>query len=205
MDVEQATLIWITRLVFILLSGVIAYVVWAFMRRERVVNVPPTPAYEPPKDVKLPEKHVVITVMAKPGRFFDNHQLINLLDELGFVYSEHGVFEYFLADGKHIAFTIINTKPPYTFDENPAAMRPTDGVKAVMQLPILDGYRQSEYFYLMLSVLDELRENLGAQLCDENRNLLKNQKLHEIQQAIESFEMSCAAMLQNDYQQRHNH
>ncbi|MGY0400222.1 MAG: cell division protein ZipA C-terminal FtsZ-binding domain-containing protein, partial [Ostreibacterium sp.] len=102
-----------------------------------------------------------------------------------------------------IAFSVINACSPNTFHPNPERMRPTNGLIAIMQLPVADGDHQAEYFHLLLSILDELRTNLDADLCDIKRNLIKNKKLYEMQKDIESFEQSCVALIQNDYQRHH--
>lgn len=200
MDIDQSTLIWIARVVFFIIALLAGYGTWLFMRRERFVSMPQRPAYEPPQHIELPEKTIALTVMAKPGRVFDNLHLFKVMHELGFNYSEHQIFEYFVPNSKHIAFSIINIRRPSTFDQNPQTMRPTNGLMAVMQLPIADGDQQTEYFHLLLSVLDELRTNLDALLCDSKRHPLKNSKLYAMQKDIEAFEHSYAALIQNDYQ-----
>ncbi|PID64495.1 MAG: hypothetical protein CR963_00525 [Gammaproteobacteria bacterium] len=202
MDIEQTTLIWIARVVFTVIAALIGYGVWRFMRRERVVIVPARKAYQPPTHIELPEKTIALAIMAKPGRVFDTLRLFKVMHELGFHYAENQVFEYFAPDSKYIAFSIINSRSPYKFSQNPQQMHPTNGLMAVMQLPVADGDHQVEYFHLLLSVLDELRTNLDAELCDVNRNPLKNHNLYEIQKDIELFEQTYTATLQHDYHTR---
>ncbi|PIE40582.1 MAG: hypothetical protein CSA51_00045 [Gammaproteobacteria bacterium] len=204
MDIEQTTLIWIARVVFTVIAALIGYGVWRFMRRERVVIVPARKAYQPPTHIELPEKTIALAIMAKPGRVFDTLRLFKVMHELGFHYAENQIFEYIIDDSKDIAFSIINSRSPYKFSQNPQQMHPTNGLMAVMQLPVADGDHQVEYFHLLLSVLDELRTNLDAELCDVNRNPLKNHNLYEIQKDIELFEQTYTATLQHDYHTR-NH
>lgn len=200
MDIEASTLIWIVRLAFLAIALLITVGVWHFMRRERLITVAPVPEYHPPKHIDLPEKNIALAVMAKPGRVFDNLKLFKAMHELGFHFAENNVFEYLLPNGHDIAFSIINMRSPNTFNPNPEQMSPTNGLAAIMQLPIGDGDNQSQYFHLLLSVIDELRANLDADLCDINRNLMKNKKLYEMQKDVERFEQSYAALIQNDYQ-----
>lgn len=200
MDIEQSTLIWIARVVFLIIATLIGYGVWRFMRRERFVVVPARQAYQPPTHIELPEKTVALTIMAKPGRVFDTLRLFKVMHELGFHYADNQVFEYLVPDSKYIAFSIINSRSPYQFSQNPQHMRPTNGLMAIMQLPISDGDNQVDYFHLLLSVLDELRTNLDAELCDANRNPLKNHKLYDMQKDIELFEQSYTNTIQHDYQ-----
>ncbi|PID64923.1 MAG: hypothetical protein CR977_02755 [Gammaproteobacteria bacterium] len=202
MDIEQTTLIWIARVVFTVIAALIGYGVWRFMRRERVVIVPARKAYQPPTHIELPEKTIALAIMAKPGRVFDTLRLFKVMHELGFHYAENQIFEYVIGDSKDIAFSIINSRSPYTFSQNPQQMHPTNGLMAVMQLPVADGDNQVEYFHLLLSVLDELRTNLDAELCDVNRNPLKNHNLYDIQKDIELFEQTYTATLQHDYHTR---
>lgn len=202
MDIEQITLIWIARVVFAVIAALIGYGVWRFMRRERVTIIPARQTYQPPTHIELPEKIIALSIMAKPGRVFDTMRLFKVMHELGFHYADNEVFEYFVPDSKDIAFSIINIRSPYKFNQNPQAMHPTNGLMAVMQLPVADGDHQVEYFHLLLSVLDELRTNLDADLCDTNRNPLKNQSLYEMQKDIELFEQSYTAKIQHDYQHR---
>ena len=203
MDIDLSTLIWIVRLVFLTIAILATISVWNLMRRERFISVPSTPSYRPPQHIDLPEKNVVFAVMAKPGRVFDNSKLFKTMHELGFQFSENHIFEYFIPDSKNIAFSVINMRTPNAFPD-PESMRPTNGLVAIMQLPIGDGDNQVKYFHLLLSVLDEIQENLEAELCDLNRNLMKNKKLYEIQKDIENFEQSYAALIQNDYQRNHS-
>lgn len=199
MDIEQSTLIWITRIVFTVIAVLIGYGVWRLMRRERVITVSAPKPYQPPTDIELPEKTIALSIMAKPGRVFDTLRLFKVMHELGFHYAENEIFEYFVPDSKYIAFSVINSRAPYKFNQNPQYMRPTNGLLAVMQLPIADGDNQVGYFHLLLSILDELRTNLDAELCDMNRNPLKNQKLYDMQKDIELFEQSYTAKIQHDY------
>lgn len=200
MDIEQSTLIWIARIVFAVLTAVFGFITWRFMRRERTVFLPARKAYQPPSHLTLPEKHISINVMARPGRVFDNMQIFKVMHELGFHYSENRVFEYFVPDSKYIAFSIIDIRKPHYFPEDPQAMRSTNGLVAIMQLPIADGDGQVNYFHLLLSVLDELRTNLDAELCDRRRNPLKSQHLYAMQKEIELFEQSYTSKIQHDYQ-----
>lgn len=203
MDIEQSTLIWIARLVFVAIALLLSLGIWHIMRRERWIAVPTQPDYQPPKHIKLPEKNIGLTVMAKPGRVLDNLKLFKVMHELGFQFADNCIFEYLVPDSKHIAFSVINIRPPNTFVPNPEEMPPTNGLIAIMQLPVADGDNQTEYFHLLLSVLDELRTNLDAELCDVNRQLMKNKTLYQMQKEVESFEQSYAALIQNDYQRSH--
>lgn len=204
MDIDQSTLIWIARIVFAILSVLIGYGVWRFMRRERFVYIPARKAYQPPTHIQLPEKNVSLNVMAKPGRVYDNMQLFKVMHELGFHYSDNQVFEYFIPNTKYIGFSIIDVRQPHFFPKNPQEMRPTNGLIAIMQLPVADGDHQVEYFHLLLSVLDELRANLEAELCDNKRRPLKNQQLFAMQKEIEQFEQSYTNKIQHDYQRRND-
>lgn len=204
MDIEPTTLIWIARLVFLTLALLIAWGVWHYLRRERTVLVDNQPSYRPPRHIELPEKNIALAVMAKPGYFFDSLKLFKVMHELGFHYADNHIFEYFVPGTKYIAFSVINRQSSNTFDPNPETMKPTNGLIAIMQLPVADGDHQSEYFHLLLSLLDELCNNLDADLCDLNNNLIRDKKLYDIQKSIESFEQSYLAFIQNDYQRSHS-
>ncbi|PIE46100.1 MAG: hypothetical protein CSA45_00825 [Gammaproteobacteria bacterium] len=201
MDIEQSTLIWITRIVFFVIAAIIAFGVWRFMRRERLIAVSPQPVYQPPRHITLPKKQIILTVIAKPGHVFDNMHLFKVMRELGFEFSDNQIFGYFIPNRpEEIAFRIVNIKKPYTFDKNPQNMRSTNGIVAVMDFPVGDGDNQVAYFHLLLSVLDEICTNLNATLCDMNRNPIRDQKLYAIQEEIESFEQNYLSLIQNDYQ-----
>lgn len=199
MDIEQSTLIWIARIVFLALAAAISFGVWRFMRRERSILVQGHTPYTPPEHLALPEKNIALMIMAKPGRVFDTHRIFKVMHELGFVYGEQQVFDYYAPDSDVLVFSVANYRKPYRFSQNPQEMHPTNGLMAIMQLPIGDGDQQVGYFHLLLSVLDELRTNLDAELCNVNRRLLQNSQLYELQKDIETFEQSYAAMIQNDY------
>lgn len=203
MDIEQSTLIWITRLVFFAITFLMAVGVWHFMRRERLITLPPQPEYQPPKHINLPEKDIVLSVMAKPGRILNNLKLLKAMHELGFHFAENHVFEYLLPNSEDVAFSVINIRPPHTFHADPEKLQPTNGLVAIMQLPVADGDNQVQYFHLLLSVLSDLCSSLDADLCDIHKNLMINRKLYEIQKDIETFEQSYTALIQNDYQRNH--
>ncbi|MBS9777454.1 MAG: hypothetical protein KGV50_01705 [Gammaproteobacteria bacterium] len=170
------------------------------MRRERFVTIKQKNRYEPPKHINIPEKNIALSIMAKPGRVFDNYLLYETMDKLGFNLADNNVFEYLLPNSKDIAFSIINMRPPNTFNKEPESLPKTNGIIAVMQLPIGDGDNQIQYFNLLISILDELKATLNGELCDLNRNLLKNKTLYKVQKEIEAFEQSYTAIIQNDYQ-----
>lgn len=203
MDIEQSTLIWITRLAFLAIALLITFGVWRYVRRERLVNVAKQPEYQPPKHIELPEKNIVLLITAKPGRIFDNLKLFKTMHELGFQFSENHIFEYLLPNSNDIAFSVINGRPPNTFHSEPDKMLPTGVLIAIMQLPVADGDHQVNHFHRLLSVLDELCTSLDADLCDVHKNLIKNKKLYEMQKEIETFEQSYTALIQNDYRQSH--
>lgn len=203
MDIEQSTLIWITRLAFLAIALLITFGVWRYVRRERLVNVAKQPEYQPPKHIELPEKNIVLLITAKPGRIFDNLKIFKTMHELGFHFSENHIFEYLLPNSNDIAFSVINGRAPNTFHSEPDKMPPTGALIAIMQLPIGDGDNQVKHFHLLLSVLDELCTSLDADLCDVHKNLIKNKKLYEMQKEIETFEQSYTALIQNDYRQSH--
>lgn len=199
MDIEQSTLIWIVRVIFFAVAVVISFLVWRLMRRERTVVVQGLAPYVPPEHINLPEKIIALTVMAKPGRIFDTPHLFKVMHELGFKYNDNQVFDYYVPNSDYIAFSVINQRRPYRFSYNPQEMASTNGLMAVMQLPIADGDQQVDYFHLLLSVLDELRNNLDAELCNANRRPLQNNQLYALQKDIETFEQNYAAAIQNAY------
>ncbi len=205
MDIEQSTLIWILRLAFLAMALLMTFGVWRFMRRERLVSVLPKSEYQPPKHIKLPEKNIILLISAKPGRILDNIKLFKAMHELGFQFAEtNHVFEYVVPNTQDIAFSIINGRPPNTFESDPKKMSPTSTLIAVMQLPVGDGDNQVQYFHLLRSVLDELCNKLDADLCDIHKNLIKDKKFYEMQKEIETFEQSYTALIQNDYRQKHH-
>lgn len=187
-------------MVFWLLALAVSYSVWRFMRRERLVRVPAKPAYQPPTHIDLPEKIITLTLMAKPGRFFDTEYLFGVLQKLGFIYTETKIFEYLVKDSDYVAFSLINIRQPYTFDITEKNTRLTSGLRAVLKLPVADGDQQTSYFHLLLSVMEELGTHLNADLCDANRHPMKDSKLYDMQKEIESFEQSYATLIQNGYQ-----
>lgn len=202
MDIEQPTLIWIMRATFAVITVIIGYGIWRFMRRERVFIIPPRQAYQPPTHIELPKQDIILTVMARPGRLFDSMRLFKVMHELGFHYADNQIFEYFVPNSNDTAFSVINIRSPYKFSPNPHEMPSTNGLVAVMQLPVADGDYQIGHFHLLLSVLDELRTNLDAELCNQNRRPLNNKQLLEIQKNVEAFEQSYTNKIQHDYQHR---
>ncbi len=204
MDIEQSTLIWIARIVFCLLNAFIALGVWSFMRRERVIILPAPKPYQPPQHIPLPEKNIVVNVMAKPGRIFNNQKIFEEMQKLGFRYGDNHVFEYYVEGTNYVAFSVINIRPPYIFSQDPYEMPPTNGLVAVMQLPVADGDDQVNYFHLLLSVVDKLRANLEGELCDAHRHPLSNQQLYQMQKEIDAFELEYINALQHVYQRRND-
>lgn|GEM_PF-4574274 len=206
MDIDQSTLIWITRGAFLVVDVLIAYWVWCFMRKERLVKSPVREPYQLPQHIELPKKRIVLQVMAKPGRVFDNSLLFQVMHELNFAYSETQIFGYMLPktsagdDTEELLFRVVNSRQPHIFADSDKNVRPTNGLLVVMDFPVADGDQQVAYFNLLLSIVDEMREKLNAELCDINRSMLKNVALYQMKKEIEQFEQHYQAVIQHDYQ-----
>lgn len=199
MDIEQSTLIWIARIIFMAIFASIAYLVWRFMRRERYVRVPSAPQYQPPDIDNLPEKQIVIAVMAKPGRLFDMPRLFQVMHELGFYFARKiGVFEFLVPNSKFVAFSLVNYHHHklWQFSEDPSKIQPSTGLVAIMQLPIANGDKQVDYFNLMVATISKICQRLDGELHDVNGELLRTIDLQHYQQEVADFELYYLQRLQ---------
>ncbi len=196
---DQDILIWVLRITSGLIIVFITIFTYTFMRRIHYIPVPKAKKYSPPKNITLPEKIIMLSALAKPGRFIESQKLFEALHKLGFKYSKNNIFEYILEDEKTIAFSVINHKRPHTFTKDYSQMRPTSGIFAILSLPILDGSNQSKYFYLLLSVLEELKGMLDLEICNDSKKPINDNIIYVLKKEVDEFERNYSNLIQNEF------
>ncbi len=200
---DQDILITVLRITAGLIILFISSFIYIYMRRTRYITIPKVEKYTPPKHIDLPEEMVMLSVLAKPGRFVDTKLLFESLYKLGFQFSRNHIFEYILDDGETIAFSVANYNKPHAFNKDYSKVRPTSGVLAILSLPVLDGTNQSKYFHLFLSVLEELKDMLGLEICTRSKKPINDQIIYDLKKQVNKFEDNYTKVIQDEFDNQH--
>lgn len=128
-------------------------------------SVPVAPVPE-----KLPEKILVLSVIAPPDRPFTGLDLLAAIQNAHLVYGEMNIFHHLIKGQRRALFSMANLVEPGTF--NPPAMEnfTTPGVIFFMRLPSV--IKGQPAFDLMLRSAQTLTSELAGSLCDQGRRPL---------------------------------
>ena len=127
---------------------------------------------------------VVLTVMAKPGRFFSGFDLLQVLLKAGL---KHGVMDIFhrhrdLDNKSPIYFSVASVTKPGTFDIRNMNKCETKGLSIFMSVP--DSQDAEDVFGIMLSTAQQLAHKLGGVVCDRQRKPLDNSAIAECRSRV---------------------
>lgn len=140
---------------------------------------------------------VALNVMARQGQSFHGLDILNALEEHGFVFGEMNLFHVYpeqATNGRPIC-TLANTVEPGSFDIAQMEELETPGLLLFMQLP---GPLQGKpAFGRLLQLGRALTEQLDGVLCDESRSVLTLQTIGHIKEKIEAFHFKQKISSQN--------
>jgi cell division protein ZipA len=134
-------------------------------------------------------EHVIsILVSANDSQGFYGPALRKLVEACGLVYGEMNIFHRFedvLKLGKN-QFSMANMMEPGTFDLETMDQLHTPGVVFFLGLPTAQDSMQA--FDFMLETAQCLASNLGGEVLDEQRSVMRPQTIEHCRQQIRDFE-----------------
>lgn len=144
---------------------------------------------------------VALNVMARHGKRFHGEDVLQALQQHGFVFGEMNLFHAFADDETtdNPICSLANTVEPGTFEMDQMAELETPGLLLFMQLPGPLGGREA--FERLLQLGRALTEQLDGVLCDESRSVLTLQTIGHIKENIDAFYFKQKMSSQN--QRRH--
>ncbi len=159
---------------------------------EFVLEQPEMPEMAEPEPVETvisePEQVLVLTVVAAPGDALHGADLLPSLLTLGFKFGDMGIFHRHQESSGHgaVLFSLANMMKPGTFDVDNMESFSTQGVSLFMTLPNAGEATQS--FNMMLNAAQKLARELKAQVLDDTRSVLTNQKIRHYHERIREYE-----------------
>lgn len=135
----------------------------------------PEPEPSPPP-LKMTDL-IIINLVAEPQQLYRGYELLQALLTSGLRYSKKGLFHRYedLTGRGDILFNLVSSIEPGTFDLPKMGSFTTTGLTLFMQIPTVKNPPQ--VFELMLNTANELAEDLGGQLLDDQRQPLTDEKI----------------------------
>ncbi|WP_325891934.1 cell division protein ZipA [Grimontia sp. NTOU-MAR1] len=138
--------------------------------------------------VKEPEQQVLImNVQAANNTEFDGEELINCLEQHGMIFGEMEIFHRHadLAGTGKVLFSAANMFNPGSFPLATIHQFTTPGITLFMTLPCYGEAEQN--FKLMLQTAQQVADQLGGLVTDDNRNMMTPQRLDGYRDKIKQF------------------
>lgn len=143
---------------------------------------------EQAKQTQVVEQVISVFVTANHSQGFYGPQLLELLEACGMVHGEMNIFHRF-EDGLRLGktqFSMANMMEPGTFDLAQMDQLHTPGVVFFLTLPAAQNNMQA--FDYMLETAQCLASNLGGDVLDEQRSVMRPQTIEHCRQQIREFE-----------------
>jgi cell division protein ZipA len=134
------------------------------------------------------EQVISILVTANDRQGFYGPQLLQLVEACGLVHGDMNIFHRF-EDGLRLGktqFSMANMMEPGTFDLDVIDHLHTPGVVFFLGLPTAQDSMQA--FDFMLETAQCLASNLGGELLDEQRSVMRPQTIEHCRQQVREFE-----------------
>ncbi len=145
---------------------------------------PKAGAKESHETTALPEKIVVMHVVAHAQGQFSGQQLQEALGKAGFVYGDMRIFHRL--SGEQPVFSVANMLEPGWFDLERMDSFHTPGISLFMRLP---GPRDCmAAFDDMVAAAAHLAEMLDGELRDQNRSVMSRQTIEHLREEIREFQ-----------------
>ncbi|MDD1783319.1 cell division protein ZipA [Enterovibrio sp. ZSDZ35] len=137
---------------------------------------------------KEPETQVlIINVQASGNVEFPGEDLINCLEQHGMLFGEMDIFHRHadLAGTGKVLFSAANMFNPGSFPLTSIHQFTTPGITFFMTLPCFGEAEQN--FKLMLKTAQEVADQMGGLVTDDNRNMMTPQRLDGYREKIKQF------------------
>lgn len=139
------------------------------------------------------EEVIIINVMARPGTLMEGSKLLPVLLHHGMRLGDMSIFHRHSDTDGHgpVMFSMANMLKPGTFTMADMETFETPGVSFFMQMPNKLGNMQC--FEQMLNTAEAVKDELDAELKDENRSVFTRQTVEHSRQRISDFELEMLA------------
>jgi cell division protein ZipA len=140
------------------------------------------------RNIPVVEQVISILVTANDSQGFYGPHLLKLVEACGLVYGEMDIFHRF-EDGLRLGknqFSMANMMEPGTFNLTQMDHLHTPGVVFFLGLPSAQNSMQA--FDYMLETAQCLAANLGGEVLDEQRSVMRPQTIEHCRQQIREFE-----------------
>ncbi|MDD1792505.1 cell division protein ZipA [Enterovibrio sp. ZSDZ42] len=137
---------------------------------------------------KAPEPQVlIINVQAGANKEFNGEELINCLEQHGMIFGEMEIYHRHadLAGTGQVLFSAANMFNPGSFPLATIHHFTTPGITLFMTLPCYGEAEQN--FKLMLQTAQQVADQLGGLVTDDNRSMMTPQRLDSYREKIKQF------------------
>lgn len=136
-----------------------------------------------------PENVLVISVISKQAETFNGSMLQRIVVACGMSFGDMDIYHRFEHDDQQgaVQFSMANALPPGTFNpEQPETL----STKAVMFFMSMEEPEDvMDAFECMLATAETVAKNLGGEMLDEDRSVMRNQTAEHYRQRVRDFEM----------------
>ena len=149
--------------------------------RSKILNKPLNPD---------PLEVLVMSVMSPSGSVFEGRYLVQAIERAGFRYGEMGIFHLYdgIEEDPNLICSAANALNPGTFDLDQLSEFSTIGVSFFLALPT--SLNNLQAFEKMLNAAQQISNDLGGELKDDQRNVLTSQTIEHYRQRIRDFELN---------------
>lgn len=141
------------------------------------------------RPVSQPKHLLTLYVMAIPPQVFIGYELLQALLSVGLRYGEMDIFHYYEdpdAETKQILFSACSATEPGVFDMTDVGAIRCPGLCLFMSADSLEN--PSAVFETLLETAQQLAEDLGGEVYDDERRLLTEESLQNYQARLEILE-----------------
>lgn len=140
-----------------------------------------------PSDAPPAQQLIVVNVQARNHQEFEGNELINFLEQYGMLFGDMEIYHRHadLAGTGKILFSVANMLNPGSFPLDSIQQFTTPGITFFMTLPCHGEAEQN--FKLMLQTAQQVADQLGGLVTDENRAMMTPQRLNEYRDKIKKF------------------
>ena len=137
-----------------------------------------------------PLEVLVMSVMSPSGSVFEGRYLVQAIERAGFRYGEMGIFHLYdgIEEDPNLICSAANALNPGTFDLDQLSEFSTIGVSFFLALPT--SLNNLQAFEKMLNAAQQISNDLGGELKDDQRNVLTSQTIEHYRQRIRDFELN---------------
>ncbi|MGB0559056.1 MAG: cell division protein ZipA [Pseudohongiellaceae bacterium] len=149
--------------------------------RSKISNKPTNPE---------PLEVLVMSVMSPLGSVFEGRYLVQTIEKAGFRYGEMGIFHLYdgIEEDTNLICSAANALNPGTFDLDQLSEFTTIGVSFFLALPT--SLNNLQALEKMLNAAQQISNDLGGELKDDQRNVLTSQTIEHYRQRIRDFELN---------------